>query len=41
MEKEILMCNNMIFFIVKEKHIEIIRFLYGYRDWMNIIEKDN
>jgi len=33
--------NYMIFFMVKEKHIEIIRFLYGYRDRMNIIEKDN
>jgi len=32
--------NYMIFFIVKEKHIETIRFLYGYRDWMNILGKE-
>ena len=29
--------NYMIFYKVMEKHIEIIRFLYGYRDWMNIL----
>jgi len=32
--------NYMIFFLVKEKHIETIRFLYGYRDWMNILGKE-
>jgi len=33
--------NYMIFFIVKEKQIEIIRFLYGSRDWMNILGSGN
>ena len=37
----LLVNNYMIFFKVKEKEIEVIRFLYGYRDWMNILEKDN
>ncbi|MCL2186951.1 MAG: type II toxin-antitoxin system RelE/ParE family toxin [Treponema sp.] len=36
------MVNNfMIFYKVKEKQIEVIRFLYGYRDWINIIGKEN
>ena len=29
--------NYMIFYKIKEKQIETIRFLYGYRDWMNIL----
>ena len=33
------MVNNfMIFYKVIEKQIEIIRFLYGYRDWMNLLQ---
>ena len=31
--------NYMIFYKIIENNIEIIRFLYGYRDWMNILEK--
>ncbi|MDR0465706.1 MAG: type II toxin-antitoxin system RelE/ParE family toxin [Treponema sp.] len=31
--------NYLIFFMVNEKQIDIIRFLYGYRDWINILEK--
>ena len=31
--------NYLLFFLVKEKQIEIIRFLYGYRDWINMLEK--
>ena len=34
----IMINNYMIFYKVKEKQIDIIRFLYGYRDWMNILE---
>ena len=33
--------NYMIFFTVIEKQIEIIRFLYGPMDWMNILRKEN
>ena len=33
--------NYMIFFIVIEKQIEIIRFLYGPMDWMNILRNEN
>jgi len=33
--------NYMIFYIVEEKHINIIRFLYGHRDWINILENTN
>jgi plasmid stabilization system protein ParE len=29
--------NYMLFYIVEEKQIKIIRFLYGHRDWMNIL----
>jgi len=32
--------NYMIFFIVIEKQIEIIRFLYGPMDWMNILKNE-
>ena len=31
--------NYMIFYIVGNKNIHIIRFLYGHRDWINILEK--
>jgi len=31
--------NYIIFYIVQEKQIDVIRFLYGYRDWMNILKK--
>ena len=31
----------MIFYIVEDKSINIIRFLYGHRDWINILEKIN
>jgi len=30
--------NYMMFYIVEEKQINIIRFLYGHRDWMSILE---
>jgi plasmid stabilization system protein ParE len=29
--------NYMLFYKVKEKQINIDRFLYGHRDWMNIL----
>jgi plasmid stabilization system protein ParE len=31
--------NYMIFYIVEEKQINIIRFLYGHRDWINILKE--
>ena len=34
----IIVSNYIIFYKVMEKQIEIIRFLYGYRDWINILE---
>ena len=34
----IMVNNYMIFYKIKKKQIEIVRFLYGYRDWMNILE---
>jgi plasmid stabilization system protein ParE len=30
--------NYMIFYIVEGKQINIFRFLYGHRDWINILE---
>ncbi len=30
--------NYMLFYKVKEKQINIDRFLYGYRDWMNLLD---
>jgi plasmid stabilization system protein ParE len=33
--------NYMMFYKVKEKHINIIRFLYGPRDWINILIETN
>jgi len=33
--------NYMLFYIVEEKEILILRFLYGHRDWMNILDNEN
>ena len=33
--------NYMLFYRVKEKQINIERFLYGPRDWINILENMN
>ena len=33
--------NYMLFYIVKEKQINIIRFLYGQRDWTHILQNTN
>ena len=33
--------NYMMFFKIIEKQIEIIRFLYGPMDWMNILRDEN
>jgi plasmid stabilization system protein ParE len=33
--------NYMLFFRVKEKQINIVRFLYGPRDWINILKETN
>jgi len=33
--------NYMLFYIVEEKEIFILRFLYGHRNWMNILDNDN
>jgi len=33
--------NYMLFFKVKEKHINIDRFLYGPRDWIKILNSMN
>ncbi|MCL1928440.1 MAG: type II toxin-antitoxin system RelE/ParE family toxin [Treponema sp.] len=33
--------NYMLFFKVKEKQINIVRFLYGPRDWINILGNMN
>jgi plasmid stabilization system protein ParE len=33
--------NYMLFYIVEEKQINILRFLYGHRDWMNILKDEN
>jgi len=35
----IMIDNYMIFYKVIENNVEIIRFLYGYRDWINILKK--
>jgi plasmid stabilization system protein ParE len=29
--------NYMMFYIVEENQINIVRFLYGHRDWINIL----
>jgi len=33
--------NYMLFYKVKEKQINIDRFLYGQRDWINILGRAN
>jgi plasmid stabilization system protein ParE len=33
----IMVKNYMLFYKVKEKQINIDRFLYGHRDWMNLL----
>jgi plasmid stabilization system protein ParE len=33
--------NYMLFYIVEEKQINMVRFLYGRRDWINILKGDN
>jgi len=33
--------NYMLFFKVKDKQINIERFLYGHRDWINILNNMN
>ena len=33
--------NYMLFYKVKEKQINIDRFLYGHRDWMNLLNIEN
>jgi plasmid stabilization system protein ParE len=31
--------NYMLFYMVKENQINIIRFLYGHRDWIHILRE--
>jgi plasmid stabilization system protein ParE len=33
--------NYMLFYIVEENQINVIRFLYGHRDWMTILNNTN
>jgi plasmid stabilization system protein ParE len=33
--------NYMLFYTVEEKQINILRFLYGHRDWINILQNTN
>jgi len=33
--------NYMLFYIVIEKEVIILRFLYGQRDWMNILDNES
>jgi plasmid stabilization system protein ParE len=33
--------NFMLFYIIGEKEIDIVRFLYGHRDWINILKNTN
>jgi plasmid stabilization system protein ParE len=30
--------NYMLFYTIEEKEINIVRFLYGHRDWINILK---
>jgi plasmid stabilization system protein ParE len=30
--------NYRLFYIIEEKEINIVRFLYGHRDWINILK---
>jgi plasmid stabilization system protein ParE len=33
--------NYMLFYIIEENQINIIRFLYGRRNWINILRETN
>ena len=33
--------NFMLFYIVEENQINIIRFLYGHRDWIPVLQNTN
>ena len=35
--------NYLIFYIIgdDDKHVKIVRFLYGKRNWMNILKEEN
>lgn len=33
--------NYMMFYIIDEKQINIIRFLYGHRDWISLLNNIN
>jgi plasmid stabilization system protein ParE len=33
--------NYMLFYTVIEKEVIVLRFLYGYRDWMNLLDNGN
>ena len=33
--------NYMLFYIIEEKQVNIIRFLYGRRDWITILKETN
>jgi plasmid stabilization system protein ParE len=33
--------NYMLFYIIEEKEINMVRFLYGHRDWINILKNTN
>ncbi|MDR2922787.1 MAG: type II toxin-antitoxin system RelE/ParE family toxin, partial [Treponema sp.] len=37
----IMVKNYMLFYIVEEKQVNIIRFLYGRRNWINILKETN
>jgi len=37
----IMVKNYIIFYIVEGKQINISRFLYGHRDWINILDNTN
>jgi len=36
----IMVKNYMLFYIVIEKEVIILRFLYGHRDWMNLLNNE-
>ena len=33
--------NYMLFYVIDENEVNIIRFLYGHRDWINILKETN
>jgi plasmid stabilization system protein ParE len=33
--------NYLLFYIVEDTQINIVRFLYGHRDWINILNNTN